>query len=283
MKQSENKNISTVVSIIKIKKMTHILGLMLLTSLLITKSICEDNVATGCARWYDVPPSKLVLACPLGHVVSVTKAFYGYWAKNKGGVCSYSRADCTEDAMHVAVDACRSKTRCEVPVTTPLVAHVLASALDMHSECASWNDRHDYLQVYYKCTEVPSDFVFTASKCTHFYTINEEAPHPVLTEVFSPLRNELAITCPPDKVITINESFYGWWKDNSNRGCRFHTEDCRVDSAEAAARCNGRQSCVLSVDRSGTHPSCGTQPFFALKVDKFDYLQVDYQCKPERK
>ena len=31
-----------------------------------------------------------------------------------------------------------------IPVTTPLVEHILASALDMHSECASWNDRHDY-------------------------------------------------------------------------------------------------------------------------------------------
>jgi len=251
-------------------------------SILISSAFCEDNVATACARWYDVPASKLDIQCPPGHVVSVTKAFYGYWAKNNAGICSYSRDDCTEDAMHVAVDACRSKTRCEIPVTTPLVAHFLASALDLHTECASWNDRHDYLQVYYKCTEVPSDFVFTSSECTHFYTVNEAPPHPALTDVIAPLRNFMDINCPQDKVITINDSFYGWWKDNINRGCRFHTEDCRIDSGVAAALCDGKNSCRVPINRSNNSPSCG-QPIFELRVDHFDYHQVEYQCKPERK
>lgn len=257
-------------------------GFLLVFFTLLASSFGEDNVATGCARWYEVPSSKLEIQCPPGKVVSVTKAFYGYWAKNKGGMCSYSRDDCTVDAMHVAVEACRSKTRCEIPVTTPLVAHVLAFALDMPQDCASWNDRHDYLQVYYKCLDVPSDFVFTASECTHFYTVNEDPPHPALTDVIAPLRNFMDISCPQDHVIKINDSFYGWWNLNIDHGCRYQEEDCRIDSAVAAAQCNGRNSCRIPVDRSNNSPRCG-QPVFELRIDHFDYFQADYQCRPERR
>jgi len=255
---------------------------LVLFSIFVSTTICEDNIATGCARWYEVPSSKLDIVCPVGHVVSVTKAFYGYWVDGNTGICSHSRNDCTEDAMHVAVDACRGKTRCQVPVSTALVAHVLASALDIPRECASWNDRHDYLQVFYQCTEVPDDFVFTASSCTHFYTVNERPPHPILTDVMSTLNNHMDINCPEDKVISVRDAFYGWWKDNINVGCRFHSDDCRVDTGVPATLCTGNRSCRIPVRRSGNSPKCGN-PVFELRVDHFDYLQVDYACSPERK
>jgi len=249
-------------------------------SLMVTKAISEDNVATACSRWY-AGGSELDISCPLGKVVSVTKAFYGFW-KDSSGTCSYSRNDCTSDAMHVAVDVCRGKTSCRVPVSTSLASHVLGAVLDIPSECATWNDRHDYLQVFYKCTDVPDDFGYTASECTHFYTVNEELPHPILTEAVAPLRNHLDIQCPQDKVISVTRAFYGWWKNNLNQGCRFHTEDCRIDNPVASRLCNGSNTCRIPVDRSNVSPRCG-QPIFELKIDHFDYYQVDYTCKPERK
>lgn len=247
---------------------------------LVAPSTSEDNVATICARWYEVPSSKLDIECPPGHVVSVTKAFYGFWKNNNRGLCSYSRDDCTEDAMHVASDACRGKTRCRISVNTPLLHHVIATALDVPRECGGWNDRHDYLQVYYKCDATPDDFVFVSSECTHWHTVNEEVPHPILRSVVQPFRHHMDISCPQDKVIVVKDSFYGWWKNNINRGCRWHVEDCRVDSSTAATSCDGKASCRIPIRRSGNSPKCG-QPFFQLRVDHFDYLQVDYLCREE--
>jgi len=259
---------------------TSVVLLAVITAVFVGSSDSEDNVGTACVRWYDVPPSKLSIKCPPGQIVSVTKAFYGYWKNNYEGYCSYTRDDCTEDAMHVAVTHCRGKTACAIPTETPLLAHILSTALDVQRECATWNDRHDYLQVYYRCEHVPDNYTFVASDCTHFYTVNEEPPHPVMSRIVEPLRNSLEIACPADKVIRVKEAFYGWWKDNLDRGCRFHEEDCKVATRDADA-CNDKTTCRVTVRRSGNSPRCG-QPFFQLRVDHFDYIEVKYQCRTEK-
>jgi len=257
------------------------LKLVFCLPLLWLATVNADNTASACSRWYQVPESKLAISCPAAHTVFVNKAVYGYWKDQaQSDNCHYLDGDCTEDAMRAAISHCHGKTTCEIPVGTSIVTHALGAVLGLNKKCGAWHDRHDYMEVSYDCRPVPAGSKIVASDCTKIHTVND-APHEKLEGVLRPLQHKMQLRCPEDQIIKVVESFYGWWKDNRDQGCRFHAEDCKEPS-DSAAFCNGLNECEVPVDRSSTSTSCGGFHLLSLQVDHHDYFQVDYQCLTEK-